>query len=156
MASGQIQIGVYASFRPVWRSLAVYFLGVLIFALGPQINPQAPISPTVSYLVSALFLAFLLQRRLGQHYAVSEQAVEATTSLPKTGRQSLPIASIGRIDLRRGLSQRLLGVAHVFIYADDRPEPALKLYGVPDPEAFKRLLIDLGARDQAISGAWRR
>lgn len=150
------RIGNYASFRPVWRSLAVYFFGVLVFALGPQVNPQAAISPGVSYLLAALFLGFILLRRLGRQYSVSPEAVEVKVSLPSASRTSAPMAAIRRIDLRRGLVQRLLGVAHVFIYVDDQSEPALKLHGVPNPEAFRALLIGLGARDQTVHGAWRR
>jgi membrane protein YdbS with pleckstrin-like domain len=156
MSTGKSQIGAYASFRPNWRSLTVYMLGVIIFVVGPQINPQAALSPALSYVVAAVFLGFLLVRRMGQHYSVSEQAVEVTVSLPTAGRAGAPIPSIRRIDLRRGVTQRLLGVAHVFIYVDDKPEPALRLYGVPAPEAFRRLLLDLGARDEGVTGAWRR
>lgn len=146
----------YRRFRPTWRAFSVYFLGVVIFGLGPEVNPQAPISPALSHLIASLFLAFILVKRFGSEYFLNEESIRAVTSFPTSRDRSLPVKEINRIDLRRGISQRLLRVAHVHIYRQNQAEPVVKLFGVPDPEVFRKVLLDLGAGDQQVYGAWRK
>jgi uncharacterized membrane protein YdbT with pleckstrin-like domain len=146
----------YAEFRPSWPAFAVYLLGVVIFTAGPQINPDTHISPALGQLLSSLFLAFILIKRFGNLYLVEPKGVTVESTFPKRRQIQAPMEKIRRIDLRRGLSQRLLGVAHVHIYLEGQEEPALKLFGVPQPERFRQLLLDLGAKDEQVLGAWRR
>ncbi len=150
------EMGQFASFHPAWKSFAVYFLGVLIFALGPELNPDALVGPGLSRIIALGFLAFILYKRLGSLYKIDAARITALTSLPPAGEISLAIADIRRIDLRRGVTQRLLGVAHVHLYVEGQAEPAMKLFGVPNPQEFQRLLVSLGAGDARVTGAWRR
>ncbi|MFH1034632.1 MAG: PH domain-containing protein [Pseudomonadota bacterium] len=146
----------YAEFRPSWPAFVVYFFGVAVFMIGPQINPDTQISPALGQLIASLFLAFILIKRFGNLYRVDTKEVSLESTFPSRHQERIPLASIRRIDLRRGISQRLLGVAHVHLYVDDRPDPALRLFGVAQPERFRQLLLDLGARDEQVLGAWRR
>jgi uncharacterized membrane protein YdbT with pleckstrin-like domain len=146
----------YAQFRPSWPAFAVYFFGVLVFTIGPQINPDTQVSPALGQLIASLFLAFILIKRYGSLYMVGTKAVTLESTFPSRRQVEAPIDQIGRIDLRRGMSQRLLGVAHVHIYLAGQPDPVLKLFGVPQPERFRQLLLDLGAKDEQVLGAWRR
>jgi membrane protein YdbS with pleckstrin-like domain len=146
----------YAEFRPAWPAFAVYFFGVAVFMIGPQINPDTHISPALGQLIASLFLAFILIKRFSSLYRVDAEGVTLESTFPSRRQVQTPLAQIRRIDLRRGLSQRLLGVAHVHLYVEGRPDPALKLFGVPQPERFRQLLLDLGARDEQVLGAWRR
>lgn len=146
----------YAEFRPAWPAFAVYLLGVVVFTAGPQLNPNTHISPALGQLIGSLFLAFILVKRFSSLYRVGPQGVSVETTFPRRGLRQVPVERIRRIDLRRGISQRLLGVAHVHIYAEGEEKPSLKLFGVPRPERFRQLLLDLGAQDQAVVGAWRR
>lgn len=146
----------YAEFRPAWPAFAVYLLGVVVFTAGPQLNPNTHISPALGQLIGSLFLAFILVKRFSSLYRVGSGGVSVETTFPRRGLRQVPVEQMRRIDLRRGISQRLLGVAHVHIYAEGGEEPALKLFGVPRPERFRQLLLDLGAQDQAVVGAWRR
>ena len=146
----------YADFRPAWPAFAVYFLGVVIFLAGPMVNPEAVVSPALGQLLASLFLAFILVRRLGSRYRVGAGEVVAEITLPMRRTSRAAIAEIRRIDLRRGMTQRLLGVAHVHLYVEGREGPAVRLFGVPRPEAFRQLLLDLGARDERVYGAWRK
>jgi uncharacterized membrane protein YdbT with pleckstrin-like domain len=146
----------FSDFRPAWPAFAVYFFGVLVFLAGPMVNPEAVVSPALGQLLASLFLAFILIRRLGSRYRVQAEQVVAEISLPARKTSRAAIAEIRRIDLRRGLTQRLLGVAHVHLYVEGQEEPAVRLFGVPRPEAFRQLLLDLGARDERVYGAWRK
>ena len=146
----------FGDFRPAWKAFAVYFFGILIFLLGPLANPEAIVSPALGQFLASLFLAFILIKRLGCRYRVDAETVTAEITLPTRQVKSAPIAAIRRIDLRRGATQRLLGVAHVHLYLEGQESPALKLFGVPRPDALRQLLLDLGASDQRVYGAWRK
>lgn len=146
----------YSDFRPAWPAFAVYFFGVVVFLVGPMVNPEAMISPALGQLLASLFLAFILIRRLGSRYRVGAEEVVAELTMPLRKTSRAAIAEIRRIDLRRGATQRLLGVAHVHLYVEGQDHPAVKLFGVPRPEAFRQLLLDLGAQDERVYGAWRK
>jgi uncharacterized membrane protein YdbT with pleckstrin-like domain len=146
----------YLEFNPAWKSFSVYIFGAVIFFAGPFINPEAPISPAVSELIASCFLAFVLVWRYTNVYRVSSEKLVHEFSFPKRGKKEVEINEIRRIDLRRGLTQRALGVAHVRIYIQGKEEPAIKLFGVPDPTGFRDLLVELGAGDERVTGAWRR
>lgn len=146
----------YSEFRPSWPAFAVYFFGMVVFTAGPQFNPNTHISPALGQLIGSLFLAFILIKRFGNIYRVGPAGVSVETTFPRRGQRQVAMDQIRRIDLRRGISQRLLGVAHVHIYAQGQETPALKLFGVARPERFRQLLLDMGASDQQVLGAWRR
>jgi hypothetical protein len=146
----------YLEFHPAWKSFSIYFFGVVIFFVGPIINPDAPIKPALSELIGTCFLAFIIIKRFTNVYRLSADKLSHETSFPKRDLREVAIKDIRRIDLRRGITQRALGVAHVHVYVQGKESPAIKLFGVPDPVQFRDLLIDLGASDEKISGAWRR
>ncbi len=146
----------YAAFRPAWKAFAVYMFGVAVFWVGPVFNPQALGGPALGQLIGTLFLAFILIKRYTNIYRVGAQEVSLESTFPSRRSLSIPIKNIRRIDLRRGAIQRLLDVAHVHVFVEGQEEAALKLFGVPRPTAFRQLLIELGAEDRRVTGAWRR
>jgi len=155
-ASQLSQVESYREFRQAWRSFAVYFFGAALFLLGPLINPQAVIRPALSHLLAACCLAYILIMRFCRLFCLDGGELTVLGRFPFSRKFSAPIEKIRRIDLRRGLTQRLLHVAHVYVYIEGRDEPAVKLFGVARPHDFKRLLLQLGARDQTVTGAWRK
>jgi uncharacterized membrane protein YdbT with pleckstrin-like domain len=151
----QEKLARYLEFRPAWKSFAVYFFGVAVFYLGPLVNPQAPINPALSDVIGSAFLLFIVIQRFTNLYQVRADQVVHQRQLWKTRVRTAEVDRIRRIDLRRGITQRLLGVAHVHLYVEGREDPAVKLFGVPDPDAFRELLVSLGAGDEKVTGAWR-
>jgi uncharacterized membrane protein YdbT with pleckstrin-like domain len=146
----------YREFRPSWQSFGVYFLGAAIFLVGPMVNPEARISPALSQLLSTVFLGFILVKRFTTIYRLDQAKVRAFLNFPSSRTTEASLDKITRIDLRRGLTQRLLKVAHVHIYVEGKGDPVVKLFGVPQPDKFKELLLTMGAKDQPVHGAWRR
>lgn len=142
-------------FRPAWQGFVVWIIGALIFIIGPQVSVQSKISPALSNLIASLFLAFVIVKRYGSLYRVSARQVVAEVSFPLRRTSRAAIGEIRRIDLRRGIVQRLAGVAHVWLYVQGQDQPAVKLFGVSRPEELRRLLLDLGASHQEVSGAFR-
>lgn len=146
----------YISFRPAWKAFGPYYLGVLIFAIGPQVNPDAQISPALSQLIATCFLAFILIKRFTNHYRIESGELIWLRSFPGSHEGRAKIENITRIDLRRGILQRMMGVAHVHVYVDQGADPVVKLFGVAEPDKFKALLMEMGAGDTPVYGAWRR
>ena len=128
----------------------------MLLAVGPRYNPQAPIGPALGQLLSTCFLAFILIKRFTNLYGVQGGDLVWRSSFPKSVSVSVPVEQIGRIDLRRGITQRMLNVAHVHIYRAGESEPAVRLFGVADPNAFRDYLLENGASDQKVHGAWRK
>ena len=149
-------INQFKSFKPAWKAFSVYFLAVLIFWIGPEFNPDSVITPAMGQLIGTLFLAFILIKRYTTGYSLDQGRLTVESSFPKKYQASVAVDQIRRIDLRRGVSQRALGVAHIHIYQDPQKEPDLKLFGVSDPIRFKELLVQMGASDERVTGAWRK
>ncbi len=149
-------IGRFLEFRPAWQSFGVWYFGIFIFLVGPLVNPDTFISEAAGQLIATLMGAYVVVTRFTRMYRVSQDAVEVERSFPSHAKETVPIADITRIDLRRGISQRLLGVAHVYIYAKSpEGEKLLRLHGVPQPARFKQVLLDRGAGDERVYGAFR-
>lgn len=148
-------IGLYRAFRPAWQAFGVYYFGIFLFLVGPLANPHTFISPALGQLLASLLAAFIIITRFTRVYRVSDQEVEVEKSFPSHSQEAVAIKDIRRVDLRRGLTQRLLGVAHVYIYRQGRQAPALKLFGVPRPDQFRRVLLERGAGDERVYGAFR-
>lgn len=146
----------FRKFRPAWKAFGVYIVGVALFSIGPMINPDAPISPALSQLLATCFAGFIIIKRMTCLYEVDGDYVRAAISFPMRKSMEAHIPDITRIDLRRGLSNRLLGVSHVHIYVNDQPQPVVRLFGVDQPALLKKLLLDKGANDTVVTGAWRR
>ncbi|KMY68391.1 hypothetical protein AAU61_01495 [Desulfocarbo indianensis] len=146
----------YLEFRPAWKSFSVYVFGALIFFIGPLINPDAPIRPALAELIGTCFVVFIIIKRFTNIYRLSADKLTHETSFPKHALREVALEDIRRIDLRRGLTQRALGVAHVHVYVQGREDPAIKIFGVAEPDKFKGILMELGAQDERITGAWRR
>ncbi len=148
-------IGIYRAFRPSWQSFGVYYFGIFIFLAGPQINPDTFISPALGQLLATVLIGFVLVTRFTRVYRVSDEQVEVEKTFPSHYKEAVEINEIRRIDLRRGLSQRFLGVAHIYIYLEGKEAPSLKLFGVPKPDKLKQILLDRGASDERVYGAFR-
>lgn len=146
----------FRSFRPSWQSFGVYIFGAAVLGVGPMLNPNTYISPAIGQLLATLFIAFVLIKRMTNLYQVTPEGVVAATSFPKNNVDMVKMSEITRIDLRRAISQRALGVAHVHIYVEGQDAPAIRLFGVPQPNKFKQLLLSYGATDAPVYGAFRK
>lgn len=152
----QTPIGEFAEFRPSWQSFGVWYFGIFIFLVGPQINPETWVSDALGQLIASLIAAYVIITRFTRMYRVGPDTLEVERTFPSHGKQEVKIADITLVDLRRGMTQRLLGVAHVHVHArGPQGEVVLRLHGVPHPARFKQVLVDRGAADQRVFGAFR-
>ncbi|MCB2193819.1 MAG: PH domain-containing protein [Deltaproteobacteria bacterium] len=152
----QTPIGEFAEFRPAWQSFGVWYFGIFIFLAGPQINPETWVSEALGQLIATLIAAYVVITRFTRMYRVSPDTLEVERTFPSHVKRQVKISDITLVDLRRGISQRFLGVAHVHVYAKGpEGEVQLRLNGVPNPVRFKQVLVDRGASDQQVYGAFR-
>lgn len=152
----QAPIGEFAEFRPSWQSFGVWYFGVFIFLAGPQINPDTWISAALGQLIASLIAAYVIITRFTRMYRVMPDTLEVERTFPSHVKSEVKITDIIRVDLRRGMTQRVLGVAHVHIHAKGAEgERVLRLSGVPNPARFKQVLVDRGAGDERVYGAFR-
>ena len=152
----QTPIGEFAEFRPSWQSFGVWYFGIFIFLAGPQINPETWVSAALGQLIASLIAAYVVIIRFTRMYRVTPETLEVERTFPSHVKQEVKITDIKLIDLRRGITQRLLGVAHVHVHAKS-PDGGvvLRLHGVPNPVRFKQVLVDRGAGDERVYGAFR-
>lgn len=152
----QTPIGEFAEFRPSWQSFGVWYFGIFIFLAGPQINPETWVSDALGQLIATLIAAYVVIIRFTRMYRVTPETLEVERTFPSHVKQEVKIADITLVDLRRGMSQRLLGVAHVHVHAKG-PDGGvvLRLHGVRNPARFKQVLVDRGAGDERVYGAFR-
>jgi len=152
----QTPIGRFMEFRPAWQSFGVWYFGIFIFLVGPQVNPNTFISDAAGQLIATLLGAYVIITHFTRIYRVTQETVEVERSFPSHAKQTVAIGDITRVDLRRGMAQRLLGVAHVHLYAKGpEGEVVLRLNGVPQPSRFRQVLLDRGAGDERVYGAFR-
>ena len=152
----QTPIGRFLEFRPAWQSFGVWYFGIFIFLVGPRVNPDTFISEGMGEFIATLMGAYVFITRFTRMYRVSQKRVEVERSFPSHKKQSVAIADITRVDVRRGMVQRLLNVAHVHLHAKGpQGEEMLRLSGVPQPAQFKKILLERGAGDERVYGAFR-
>jgi uncharacterized membrane protein YdbT with pleckstrin-like domain len=152
----QAPIGEFAEFRPAWQSFGVWYFGIFIFLAGPQINPETWVSAALGQLIATLMAAYVVIMRFTRMYRVTPETLEVERTFPSHLKSEVKIVDITLVDLRRGMAQRLLGVAHVHVHAKG-PQGGLvlRLHGVPSPVRFKQVLVDRGAGDERVYGAFR-
>lgn len=149
-------IGEFAEFRPSWQSFGVWYFGIFIFLAGPQINPETWVSAALGQLIASIIAAYVIIVRFTRIYRVMPDTLEVERTFPSHVKSVVKISDIVRVDVRRGMAQRALGVAHVYVYAKGpEGELVLRLHGVPRPARFKQVLVDRGAGDQRVYGAFR-
>ncbi|MCF8033827.1 MAG: PH domain-containing protein [Desulfarculaceae bacterium] len=149
-------IGRFMEFRPSWQSFGVWYFGIFLFLVGPLVNPDTFISEAAGQLIASLLAAYVIVTRFTRIYRVSQDTVEVERSFPSHLKQTAPIVNITRVDLRRGIAQRVMNVAHVHLHVKSpEGEQVLRLSGVPSPDRFRRVLLDRGAGDERVYGAFR-
>ena len=127
-----------------------------MFALGPFINPEAPIKPRQGLPIAVACVVVAVAARMTTRYRLTDTTIEAFRTLPGVGGHDVvQIADIVRVDVRRGIIHRLLNIARVHLLTSLDAPPALRMTGVTKPLEFKELLMSRGASDDGATGMWR-
>ncbi len=122
------------TYRPAWRSYFVFYAAILIFGLGPSINPQAGISKSFGLVISVFLMLFVIFRRKTTFYRISKDEVLRETGFSgQVIKKSLPLDGIMGLEVRRGVIHRLLGIGQLQFRSRNPGQSDLWWFGIQDP-----------------------
>ena len=104
-------------------------------------NPEYAPYRVQGLFISALILVFVILRRTTTLYAWKEDGLTINNGIPRAQDEEVPFANISGVELRRGLTQRMLGVGNVALHLKTPPGEVRILYGVRSPVQFRERLM---------------
>jgi hypothetical protein len=124
--------------QPAWKSYFVFYAAIVIFGLGPQLNPEAFLGREAGLLIAALLIAFVYLKRRRTFYRFSAEGVSKELRWGGQGQSStILLANLSSVTVRRGIVHRLIGVGHLQFRANNEGAPDLWWYGVDHPFEIK-------------------
>lgn len=125
--------------QPAWKSYFVFYAAIVIFGLGPQLNPEAFLGREAGLLIAALLFAFVYLKRRRTFYRFSAEGVSKELRWGSQGQSStILLANLSSVTVRRGIVHRLIGVGHLQFRAKNEGDPDLWWFGVDHPFEIKR------------------
>ena len=95
--------GKELSLKPSWKSYFVFYTAILIFGVGPVLNPEAPLSRGVGVLIAAILAAFTI---LIRQYSSYKYAAGIFSREFGRGRlvqmKKMPLNEVASVVVRRG------------------------------------------------------
>lgn len=137
--------------RPSWRSFSVFIFGFLLCTIGPFVTENPPLSPTSGLVFGAVF-ALIILRRWSNLYTLTNQRIMVRGGLIERATYGITLANVSGVEMHQGVVLRFLKAGHVLVRSHVANEENIIIYGVPDPDAFKRNLEQLVADARAGSG----
>ncbi|OGP52193.1 MAG: hypothetical protein A2Y79_12945 [Deltaproteobacteria bacterium RBG_13_43_22] len=129
----------FLTVRPSWRSYFVFYAAILIFGIGPTLNPDAGINRPFGLAVSIILVFFIFYRRKATYYRITKhEALRESGLWGHTKKNSLPFEGIAGLEVRRGVVHRLLGIGHLQFRSRLAGQPDLWWFGVEDPLGVKK------------------
>ena len=127
--------------RPAWRAFFLHFLAILVFVLGPMLNPHALLTPLMGQIMAAVLLMFILLRHFATRYVLTYEHL----SVKGPGRRiDLELQQISRVVLRQGAIKKTLGYGNLLVYHQQKFDNPLILYGILSPEQVRLYLLRSG------------
>ena len=125
--------------QPAWRSYFVFYVAILIFGIGPSVNPEVGINKFLGWVVSIILIFLVGYRQKTTFYRITEEGAQRETAFAgHVFKKSLPLRGISGIEVRRGVVHRLLGIGHLQFRSQDPGRPDLWWFGVKDPFMVKK------------------
>ncbi len=127
---------------PCSRAFFVYYVGIVIFLLGPRLNPEVRIfgvfhfSVAVGTLLGLVLIALVVYLKLGREYRLSPQGLATRWRWPSPREQEIAWENLGEVLLRRGLTQSILRVGNLVI-EDKSGGPEMFWFGLANPKEVK-------------------
>lgn len=124
---------------PCSRAFFVYYVGIVIFLLGPRLNPEVRIfgvfhfSMAVGTLLGLALVALVVYLKLGREYRLSPQGLATRWRWPSPRQQEITWENLGEVMLRRGLIQSILRVGNLVI-EDKSGGPEMFWFGLANPK----------------------
>jgi Bacterial PH domain len=124
---------------PCNRAFFVYYVAMVIFLLGPRLNPNVWIfgvfhfSLAVGTLLGLALIALVVYLKLGREYRLGPQGLATRWRWPSPRQQEITWENLGDVLLRRGLIQSILRVGNLVI-RDKSGGPEMFWFGLANPQ----------------------
>ena len=125
--------------QPSWRSYFVFYAAIIIFGIGPSLNPETGINRSLGWALSISIVFFIIFRRRTTFYRINKtEALRESGFWGQANKKSLPLEGIAGLEVRRGIVHRLLGIGHIQFRSRLSGQPDLWWFGVENPFAVKK------------------
>lgn len=124
---------------PCSRAFIVYYVAIVIFLLGPRLNPDVWIfgvfhfSVAVGTLLGLALVALVVYLKLGREYRLGPRGLATRWRWPSPREQEVTWENLGYVLLRRGLIQSILRVGNLVI-EDKSGGPEMFWFGLANPK----------------------
>lgn len=134
--------------RPAWRSFLVFFLGLAICVIGPQVKENPPFSPTVGLVFGTVFLLIII-RRWSNLYTLTTRRLMVRGGIFAPDTSEIMLEDVTQVEAHQGLTLRLMKAGHIMVRSRVPHQENIIMYGLSDPFAFKARLEQLVSEVQA-------
>jgi hypothetical protein len=125
--------------QPSWRSYFVFFAAILIFGIGPSLNPETGMNRFFGWALSIIIMVFIIFRRKTTFYRITKtEALREMIFGGQVNKKSLPLEGISGLEVRRGIVHRLIGIGHLQFFSRLPGQPDLWWFGVENPFEVKK------------------
>jgi hypothetical protein len=139
------------SLKPSWKSYFVFYTAIIIFGVGPVLNPEAPLSREAGVLIAILLAAFII---LIRQYSSYKYAAGIFSREFGRGRlvqvKKMPLTEIASVVVRRGVVHRLVGIGHLQFQPATAGSPDLWWFGLDQPFEVKKKVEQILRRERLL------
>jgi len=140
-----------SSLKPSWKSYFVFYAAILIFGVGPVLNPEAPLSREVGVLIATVLAAFVI---LSRQYSTYKYAAGIFSREFGWGSlvqvKKMPLDEIASVVVRRGVVHRLVGIGHLQFQPATAGSPDLWWFGLDQPFEVKKWVEQVLRRESLV------
>ncbi len=139
------------SLKPSWKSYFVFYAAIVIFGLGPLLNPEAPISREIGGVIAALLVAFIILIRQYSSYKYGAGIFSREFGWGGLVQvKKMPLAEIDSVIVRRGVVHRLVGIGHLQFQPATAGSPDLWWFGLDQPFEVKKRVEQILRREKLL------
>ncbi|RPH88773.1 MAG: hypothetical protein EHM75_03430 [Desulfobacteraceae bacterium] len=139
------------SLKPSWKSYFVFYAAILIFGVGPLVNPEAPLSREAGLFIGAGLAAFILLIRRYSSYTYGGRIFSRKFGWGSLIQvKTLPLDEVASVVVRRGVVHRLVGIGHLHFQPGSTNLPDLWWFGVDQPFEVKKKVEQILRRERLV------
>lgn len=127
-------------------------VGAVAFALATAM--ALAIAAVGLVLGAALWIHMELMRR-STRYRITDRSIDVEYGIISRRIDTLPLWRVRDVEFQQSLSERMLGIARIYVLASDRTDPKLVLMGLTDSRAvFERVkeAADISRQNRNVVG----
>ena len=139
------------SLKPSWKSYFVFYTAILIFGVGPFLNPEAPLSREAGGLMAILLAAFIILIRQYSSYKYRDGIFSREFGRGRLVQvKKMPLAEIASVVVRRGVVHRLVGIGHLQFQPATAGSADLWWFGLDQPFEVKKWVEQVLRRERLL------